>query len=139
MTEIREHARQLRKNPTDAERALWGKLRLWQLDGIKFRRQQPLGRYIVDFVCLEKRLVVEVDGGQHAEDANYDSDRDAWLREQGFVILRFWNNDVLKNIEGVMTVIVEKLRSTPFLNPSPQGEGKRLRGGAKFRVRAESI
>jgi very-short-patch-repair endonuclease len=126
MTEIREHARQLRKNPTDAERALWGKLRLWQLDGIKFRRQQPLGRYIVDFVCLEKRLVVEVDGGQHAEDANYDSDRDAWLREQGFVILRFWNNDVLKNIEGVMTVIVEKLRSTPFLNPSPQGGRKKI-------------
>jgi len=140
MTEIREHARQLRKNPTDAERALWGKLRLWQLDGIKFRRQQPLGRYIVDFVCLEKRLVVEVDGGQHAEDANYDSDRDAWLREQGFVILRFWNNDVLKNIEGVMTVIVEKLRSTPPSLILPRkGEGKRLRGGAKFRVRAESI
>ena len=126
MTEIREHARQLRKNPTDAERALWGKLRFWQLDGIKFRRQQPLGRYIVDFVCLEKRLVVEVDGGQHAEDANYDSDRDAWLREQGFVILRFWNNDVLKNIEGVMTVIVEKLQSTPFLTPSPQGGRKKI-------------
>jgi len=125
MTEIREHARQLRKNPTDAERALWGKLRLWQLDGIKFRRQQPLGPYIVDFVCLEKRLVVEVDGGQHAEDANYDSDRDAWLREQGFVILRFWNNDVLKNIEGVMTVIVEKLQSPPSLILPRKGEGNR--------------
>ena len=121
MAEIRKRARQLRWNPTDAERLLWGKLRFWQLDGFKFRRQQPLGRYIVDFVCLEKRLVVEVDGGQHAEDANYDSDRDAWLREQGFVILRFWNNDVLKNIDAVMNVIVEKLRSTPFLNPSPQG------------------
>jgi len=87
MAEIRKRARQLRRNPTDAERWLWRKLRFWQLDGFKFRRQQPLGRYIVDFVCLEKRLVVEVDGGQHAEVAKYDSDRDTWLREQGFVIL----------------------------------------------------
>jgi very-short-patch-repair endonuclease len=122
----RSRARQLRKNPTDAERLIWQKLRFWQVDGCKFRRQQPLGNYIVDFVCLEKRLIIEVDGGQHAEDANYDTDRDAWLRNQSFVILRFWNNDVLKNIDGVMEVIVKKLQSTPYLNPSPQG-GRRLR------------
>jgi very-short-patch-repair endonuclease len=126
MHEIRIRARQLRKNLTDAERLLWRRLRLWQVDGFKFRRQQPLENYIVDFVCLEKRLIIEVDGGQHAQQANYDTDRDAWLRNQGFVILRFWNNDVLKNIDGVMEVIAKNLQSTPYLNPSPQG-GRRLR------------
>jgi very-short-patch-repair endonuclease len=126
MHEIRIRARQLRKNLTDAERLLWRRLRLWQVDGFKFRRQQPLGNYIVDFVCLEKRLIIEVDGGQHAQQANYDTDRDAWLRNQDFVILRFWNNDVLNNIDGVMEVIAKNLQSTPYLNPSPQG-GRRLR------------
>ena len=135
MTEIRERARQLRKNLTDAERVLWRKLRFWQIDGCKFRRQQPLGRYIVDFVCLEKRLVVEVDGGQHAEDTNYDTDRDAWLRNQSFTVLRFWNHDVLKNIEGVMNVIVEKLQSTPFLHPSPQGGRKDSIRGSRWKIR----
>jgi very-short-patch-repair endonuclease len=70
---------------------------------------------------LQKRLIVELDGGQHAERANYDGDRDAWLRDQGSVVLRFWNNDVMQNIDGVMEKIVEKLKSTPYLNPSPQG------------------
>jgi very-short-patch-repair endonuclease len=118
----------LRKNLTDAERLLWQKLRLWQVDGFKFRRQQPLGRYIVDFACLEKRLVIEIDGGQHAQQANYDTDRDAWLREQRFVVLRFWNNDVLKNVDGVTERIFETLKSSPFLSPSPQGGRKRIEG-----------
>jgi very-short-patch-repair endonuclease len=83
------------------------------------RRQQPLGVYIVDFVCLQKRLIIELDSGQHAQEANYDAGRDAWLRDQGFTILRFWNNDVLKNIDGVMTMIRTKLQGTPYLNPSP--------------------
>jgi very-short-patch-repair endonuclease len=128
MDSHRARARQLRRNPTDAERLLWRKLRFWQVDGLKFRRQQPLGQYIVDFVCLEKRLVVEVDGGQHAEDANYDNNRDAWLREQEFIVLRFWNNDVLKNTDDVVTAIVEKLQSTPYLSPSPQGGRRKKRG-----------
>jgi len=132
MSRIRERARNLRKNPTDAERLLWQKLRFWQMNGCKFRRQQPLGHYIVDFVCLEKRLIIEIDGGQHAENATYDSHRDTWLREQGFVLLRFWNNDVLKNIEGVMSVIIEKLQSTPYLDPSPQG-GRRKTKNRKQR------
>ncbi len=122
----RTRARQLRKNPTDAERLLWQKLRFWQIDGCKFRRQQPLGNFIVDFVCLEKRLIIEVDGGQHAEHVTYDTDRDTWLRNQGFVILRLWNNDVLKNIDGVIEMIAKNLQSTPYLIPSPQG-GRRLR------------
>jgi very-short-patch-repair endonuclease len=120
----------LRNNPTDAERLLWSQLRLWQLDGHKFRRQQPLGPYIVDFVCLEKRVVVEVDGGQHAQDASLDAKRDRWLRDEGFVVLRFWNNDVLKNIDSVKEQVYKTLQSTPYLNPSPQG-GRRKRGGAE--------
>ncbi len=105
MNRIRTRARELRNNPTDAERVLWGQLRLWQIDGYKFRRQQPLGRYIVDFVCLEKRVVVEVDGGQHAQQATVDAERDRWLRDEGFIVLRFWNHDVVKNIDGVKELV----------------------------------
>jgi very-short-patch-repair endonuclease len=130
MRRIRALARELRNNPTDAERLLWNQLRLWQLDGHKFRRQQPLGPYIVDFVCLEKRVVVEVDGGQHAQDASLDAKRDRWLRDEGFVVLRFWNNDVLKNIDSVKEEVYKTLQSTPYLNPSPQG-GRRKRGRAE--------
>ena len=136
MNRTRVRARELRKNPTDAERLLWRKLRLWQIDGFKFRRQQPLGRYIVDFICLEKRLVIEIDGGQHAQQADQDKERDAWLRDEGFVILRFWNNDVLKNMDGVTQVIVKTLQSTPYLNPSPQGgRRKTTKGKDSSRVR----
>jgi very-short-patch-repair endonuclease len=124
----RSRARQLRRNPTDAERLLWQRLRYWQVDGCKFRRQQPLGRYIVDFVSFEKRLIVELDGGQHAEQSKYDTERDDWLRDQGFVVMRCWNNDVLTNVEGVLEVIKSRLQSTPYLNPSPQG-GRRKRVG----------
>ena len=131
MHEIRIRARQLRKNLTDAERLLWRRLRLWRVDGFKFRRQQPLGNYIVDFVCLEKRLIIEVDGGQHAQQANYDTDRDAWLRNQGFVILRFWNNDVLKNIDGVMEVIAKNLQSTPLPQSFP-ARGKEVKNEEKY-------
>jgi very-short-patch-repair endonuclease len=96
MNTNRTRARALRNNPTEIEKLLWRRLRMWQLDGYKFRRQQPLGNYIVDFVCLEKRLIVELDGGQHAEQSDYDARRDAWLSQQDFSVLRFWNNDVLK-------------------------------------------
>jgi very-short-patch-repair endonuclease len=121
---LRARAREFRNNPTDAERSLWSHLRFWQLDGYKFRRQQPLGPYIVDFVCLEKRSVVEVDGGQHSQAV--DAERDNWLRDQGFVLLRFWNNEVLKNIDGVREVILRNLLNT-YLNPSPQGGRKNSR------------
>jgi very-short-patch-repair endonuclease len=125
MDRTRARARELRRNLTDAERLLWEKLRYWQIDGCKFRRQQPLGCYIVDFVCLQKRLIVEVDGGQHAEQEHYDKERDAWIRDQDFRILRFWNNDVIHNIDGVMEIILKSLQSTPYLNPSPQGGRRR--------------
>lgn len=102
-------ARTLRKNPTEAERALWQRIRLRQLEGQKFRRQQPLGRYIVDFVCFEKKLIVELDGGQHAARVLSDAERTAWLEQQGFRVLRFWDNDVLKNIEAVSETITAAL------------------------------
>lgn len=82
-------ARHLRNNPTDAESILWGHLRLRQVGGYKFRRQRPIGPYFVDFVCLEKRVVIEVDGGQHYEQRSYDHRRDAWLKKEGFRVLRF--------------------------------------------------
>jgi very-short-patch-repair endonuclease len=126
MDRIRLRARKLRNNPTEAEKFLWRQLRFWQIGGYKFRRQQPLGKYIVDFICFEKRLVIELDGGQHAEQRmKYDSERDAWLIAEGFFVLRFWNDEVLKNIDGVKEVILSKLDNTPFLSPSPQGGRRR--------------
>ena len=124
---IRARARGLRKNPTKAEKLLWSHLRFWQVDGYKFRRQQPLGKYIVDFVCLEKKLIIELDGGQHAEQVEYDSTRDGWLGAHGFRIIRFWNNDVLENSDGVQQKILTALQGTPFLNPSPQGGRRPIR------------
>jgi very-short-patch-repair endonuclease len=120
-------ARELRKNMTDAERTLWQHLRLHQFDGHKFRRQQPIGNYIVDFVSFEKQLIIEVDGGQHSEQADYDSERKEWLEGQGFRVLRFWNNQILKEIEAVKEVIMDALAcgfTTPHLNPPPQGGRK---------------
>jgi very-short-patch-repair endonuclease len=113
-------ARQLRKNMTDAEKKLWSGLRRNQLGEYKFRRQFPLGKYIVDFVCLESRLIIEVDGGQHQENRTYDEQRDAWLSSQKFNVLRFWNNEVLENYEGVMEKILSTLKNlTPPSQPSP--------------------
>ena len=122
-----KRARELRKNATDAERLLWRHLRLRQVDGCRFRRQRPMGLYIVDFVCLEKRVVVEVDGGQHSEATVYDAERDRWLRAEGYRVLRFWNNDVTQNIDGVKDLILKALESTPHLNPSPQGGRRKMK------------
>lgn len=102
-------ARELRKNMTDAERALWRHLRLRQLGGCKFRRQQLIGQYIVDFVCFEKGLIIEVDGGQHTEQISYDLKRSQWLEKQGYRLLRFWDNEVLKNTEAVVEAIMKTL------------------------------
>ena len=100
-------ARALRKNPTQAERRLWRALRLRQIGNVKFRRQQPIGNYVADFVCLEHRLIVEVDGGQHASRVAYDKRRTRWLESRGYVVLRFWNNDVLANTDGVVQSIFD--------------------------------
>ena len=114
--------RNLRRNSTEVERYLWRYLRRNQLEGFKFRRQQPIGRYIVDFVNFKRKIVIEVYGGQHAIGNTKDRKRDKWLREEGFEVLRFWDNDVLKNIEGVLEVIRDKLLLSPHPNPLPQGE-----------------
>ncbi len=103
-------ARKLRKNLTQAERKLWYYLRRKQLDGLKFRRQEPIGRYIVDFCCYDKKLIIEVDGGQHNEFREKDVERDNCLANKDFNVLRFWNNDVLKNINGVLQVIKENCK-----------------------------
>ena len=118
-------ARNLRKRFTDAEKLLWRYLRAKQLEGFKFRRQQPIGNYIVDFVCFEKGVVIEVDGGQHAVERDKDKERDKWLKGQGLKVLRFWNNEVLTNIAGVLEVIREHCLSHPPLTPPIKGgEGK---------------
>jgi very-short-patch-repair endonuclease len=106
----RNHARGMRRLQTDAERKLWFLLRDRHLGGAKFRRQQPFGPYILDFVCFERKLVVEIDGGQH-DGSEADIFRDARLRAEGFNVLRYWNNDVLGNPEGVLTDLLERLAS----------------------------
>jgi very-short-patch-repair endonuclease len=109
---------------TEAEHTLWRHLRLRQFSGYKFRRQQPIGKYIVDFVCFEKKLIIEVDGSQHAEQADYDLKRNSWLEKEGFRILRFWDNQVLNEVDGVKEMIMGELGTpsyTPHLNPPPQG------------------
>ncbi|MCX7106767.1 MAG: DUF559 domain-containing protein [Methylococcales bacterium] len=100
-----ENARSLRKNQTDVERWLWQKIRNRQLLNLKFRRQFPIDRYIVDFVCLELKLIIELDGSQHIEQAAYDERRRVCLEQRGFRVIRFWNNDILNNGDGVLEKI----------------------------------
>jgi very-short-patch-repair endonuclease len=99
-----QRARRLRRNSTDVEHRLWQRLRSRSILGFKFVRQEPIGPYIVDFACRERQLIVELDGGQHA-DSKRDVVRDRWLAEQGYRVLRFWNNDVMGNVEGVLETI----------------------------------
>jgi very-short-patch-repair endonuclease len=122
----RSRARALRRDMTDAETKIWQRLRGHRFMGLSFRRQLPVGPYIVDFVCLDASLIIEVDGGQHESDqAANDAKRDAWLRAEGFRILRFWNNDVLKNLGGVLERVAEALREPlpPSLTLPRKGGG----------------
>jgi very-short-patch-repair endonuclease len=118
--DLRRIARRLRNQSTDTERKLWRHLRDRQIGGFKFRRQHPVGRYVVDFVNLEKKVVVELDGGQHAIDRG-DKIRDDWLRSEGYQVLRFWDNQVFSDLEGVLETIRDVLL-TPHPDPLPQGE-----------------
>ncbi len=117
-------ARRLRSNMTDAEQQLWRQLRLKQLAGHRFRRQHPIGPFVADFACLQARLVIEVDGGQHAG-SQMDIDRDAYVASRGFLVLRFWNHDVLQNMIGVVETIMRHLdHGHPHPGLPPQaGEG----------------
>jgi adenine-specific DNA-methyltransferase len=107
-----DFAKELRRNQTNAEAVLWNRLRSSQVNGVKFRRQQPIKNYIVDFVTFEKRLIVELDGSQHDEASMKEKDtkRTAFLESQGFRVIRFWDNDVLSNIDGVLEKIAEVLK-----------------------------
>ena len=124
----RNRARVLRKNLTDAEQRLWQALRAKQL-GVKFRRQAPVGPYIVDFLSHEAMLVIEMDGGQHTETREYDAKRTGFIEEKGFRVLRFWNNEALENMQGTLTVIHEAINAQhsnqhPHPDLPPQtGEG----------------
>lgn len=102
---LKQFARNLRNNPTDVERLLWKKLKSSQVEGIKFRRQQVIEDFIVDFVSFEKKIVIELDGGQHAETIEKDKRRDDCLIMNGYKVLRFWDNEVIQNMEGVLEVI----------------------------------
>jgi very-short-patch-repair endonuclease len=115
----RKFAKDLRQNMTDAEQLLWRHLRAHRLNGQKFRRQQPIGPYIVDFVHLGAKLIVEADGGHHNQ-SEKDAVRDEWLTSQGFKVMRFWNNDVLSNTDAVLTAILDALAPSPP-TPLPQG------------------
>ena len=115
MDRIKRNARNLRKNMTNAERLLWSQLRFKQLNGQKFRRQHTIGNYIVDFVCIERKLIIELDGSQHFDIKFYDERRTAALGRLGYKVLRFWDNEVFENLSGVMAIIFESL--TP---PTPE-------------------
>ena len=106
------NARRLRGMQTDAERKLWARLRDRQLAALKFRRQHPIGPFIVDFCCVERGLAIELDGGQHATKTEPDAKRTFFLRRHGFQVLRFWDNEVLNNIDGVLEQICEALKDS---------------------------
>jgi very-short-patch-repair endonuclease len=101
----------LRVKQTDAEKLLWSRLRTNQLDGVKFRRQEPIGDYIVYFVSFDRNIIIELDGGQHNEESHITADeqRTKWLESRGFRVLRFWDNDVMTNIDGVLIQIAENI------------------------------
>ncbi len=127
----RSNARSLRNTMTEAEKRIWFRLRAHRLNGASLRRQIPVGTYIVDFVCFDARLIVEIDGGQHADNPRGQV-RDAWLASQGFTVLRFWNNDVLANTDGVIEKIDElRASSPPSLTLPRKGGGNSPRREAR--------
>lgn len=116
-------AKKLRKNLTDTEKLLWYHLRKRQLNGLKFRKQAPIGRFVVDFVCLEKRVIIEIDGSQHLLQTTRDQKRDLWLQKEGYRILRFWNSEVFEHTEEVLEIIFNTCRDHPPPYPLPSKGG----------------
>ena len=125
-THLVNRAKELRHSETEAEQIIWSWLRGKKFNGVKFRRQQPVGNYIVDFVSFKNKLIIEIDGGQHNVEQNQDNDkvRTQWLESQDFRVIRFWNNEVFSNLEGVLARITEILEVHPHPDPLPsKGEG----------------
>ena len=123
-----ENSRQLRKNMTPQEKRLWSAIRNRQFFGYRFRRQFPIGQYIVDFICREKKIIIEIDGGQHKEDIKiyYDNKRTEYLTTEGYKVIRFWNNEIDKNLVGVYEKLKEVFNVTDTVTPpqpSPSGAG----------------
>ncbi|GAA5165983.1 endonuclease domain-containing protein [Viridibacterium curvum] len=119
-----DRAKTLRRDQTPAEQQLWYHLRAHRFAGLKFKRQKPVGPFIVDFACVEKMLVIEIDGGQHQDAAAYDAARDRWLAKEGFTVLRFWNNEVMNQLEDVLEKIRLTVEQPSPPTPLPQaGEG----------------
>jgi very-short-patch-repair endonuclease len=106
---MNDRARALRRQMTDAEKLMWSKLRGRRFDRVKFKRQKPIAGYIVDFVALDLKLIVEIDGGQHAQRIAADTARTGALEQAGYHVVRFWNHDVLGNIEGVLEALIQEL------------------------------
>lgn len=122
MRRLKKFSRQLRKKQTDPEGCLWFSLRSRRLLGYKFRRQHPIGNYIVDFVCLDAKVIVELDGSQHLMQVSYDQKRDSFLKMNGYNVLRFHNNEFLDNLDSVLDLIAQALLVSPHSNSLPQGE-----------------
>jgi very-short-patch-repair endonuclease len=104
-----KRGRELRKNPTPAEIKLWARLRGGRLNGIKFRRQHAIGEYVPDFCAIKPKLIIELDGGQHLEQEGYDAERTAFFESKGYRVLRFWNNDIMNNMDAVLKVILNAM------------------------------
>ena len=120
-TEALARARELRRRSTEAEKRLWAELRNRRLQGFQFRRQVWIGPFVVDFVCVDERLVVELDGSQHADRSDYDGRRSDVLAGEGYQVIRFWNNEVTENIAGVLDAIVAALVPSPSHAALPRG------------------
>jgi len=118
-------ARKLRKNSTDTEQRLWYFLRAKRFNGYKFKRQYIIGNYIVDFICIENKLIIELDGSQHIDAIKYDMKRTNYLIDRGYNVLRFWNNDVLQNTDGVLQEILNVLPPSPSPSPPAKNAGGR--------------
>ena len=131
VTHLRAHA--LRRSTTGAEKKLWRHLRQLDLDGSHFRRQVPIGPYIADFACMAARLLIEIDGSQHAEDRKQATDevRTRWLKKEGYRVLRFWNNDIAKNIDNVMEAIYAALYGSLAAASEPLKHQRRRRRGVR--------